>query len=158
MQPGTFSEKSNLNHEKLSDSELSKKNGGIIRPKGIFFFETFWANSSGGFEGSETFFAKKKSSFLSSLCLFHFLFHFPFHILSSFSSCLFSCLSSSLFSLLFFSFVFHLLSSLFSSLVLSRLSSFIFPCLLVLCRLLLSSPVLSLFLCLSLSPCLSLSV
>ena len=32
-----------------------RKNGGIIRPKGIFF-ETFWANSSGGFKGLETFF------------------------------------------------------------------------------------------------------
>ena len=42
---------------KRSDSELSKKNGGIIRPKGIFF-ETFWANSSGGFEGPQTFLAK----------------------------------------------------------------------------------------------------
>ena len=41
--------------EKRPDSEPSKKNGGRIRPKGIFF-ETCWANSSGGFEGLETFF------------------------------------------------------------------------------------------------------
>ena len=41
--------------EKRPYTELLQKNGGIIRPKGIFF-ETFWANSSGGFEGLETFF------------------------------------------------------------------------------------------------------
>ena len=60
-------------------------------------FETFWANSSGGFEGLETFFLKK-SSFPSSLSLS--------------SSCLFSCLASSLlFHLLISSLFFHLLLS-----------------------------------------------
>ena len=44
--------------KKRSDSELSKKNGGLIRPKGIFF-ETCWPNSSGGFVGSQTFFQEK---------------------------------------------------------------------------------------------------
>ena len=59
-----------------------KKSGGIIRPTVIFFFfETFSANSSGGFEGLETFFGKK----VTSISL-HFPFHFPFifsHLLSS---------------------------------------------------------------------------
>ena len=51
--------------KKRPDSELLQKNGGIIRPK-EFFFETFWANSSGGFEGLETFFFfEKELSFLS---------------------------------------------------------------------------------------------
>ena len=162
-----------------SDSELSKKNGRIIRPKGIFF-ETFWANSSGGFGGSQTFFRKKSVFHLvSSLSLFTFsvifslLFHpvssFLVHLLSSCSSCLFSCLAHSLFlSYLFSSFDLLLSSCLVSppssSLVLSRLSSFIFSCLVssLLLHLLLSSClvpsslvlfclVLSLFL--SLSPC-----
>ena len=76
-----------------------------------FFFETFWANSSGGVEGLETFF-KKKSPLFISISL-----HFLFHLLSSFSSCLSFSLSSSLF-----------LSSLFSSLdlLLSSLSSSLF--------------------------------
>ena len=64
------------------------KNEGIIRPTGIFF-ETFWANSSGGFEGLETFLER----FFSPLSLFIFSFLFPF-----------------IFSLLFSSFLFHLLS------------------------------------------------
>ena len=69
-----------------------------IRPKG-FFFETFWANSSGGFEGSEILHNKILIS------ISHFLFHFPFHLLSSFSSCLFFVLLllSSLLSCLLFS-------------------------------------------------------
>ena len=112
-----------------------RKNGGIIRSKGIFF-ETFWANSSGGFEGSQTFKKKKK---LSSRFISIFL-HFLFHLLSSFSYFIFSCLSSLLFHL----FV--------SSLFLSRLPFFIFSCLLVSFRLLSS-----LFFCLSFSVFLSLS-
>ena len=69
------SEKSNSNHvnngKKKKNGQIlnfRRKNGGIIRPTGIFF-ETFWANSSDGFEGLETFFGKKKTS----LSLFHFL-------------------------------------------------------------------------------------
>ena len=143
-----------------------RKNGGIIRPKGIFskHFGIIHLADLGVLKH----FSKKKlylsSSFLFSLSL-------------SSSSCLFSCLASSLFlsslcsslvfhllsSLLFssllLSFIFSLLSSLFSllssllfsSLLLSRLSSFIFSCLLVLFHLLLSSLVLSLFRCLSFS-------
>ena len=75
MQPGTFSElilrvrkiefESCKQLKKRSDSELSKKNGGTIRPEIFFWVETFWAHSSGGCEGSETLFTKK-SSFLSS--------------------------------------------------------------------------------------------
>ena len=42
-----------FSHFLKTTSILSKKNGGQIRPKGLFF-ETFWANSSGGFEGPET--------------------------------------------------------------------------------------------------------
>ena len=102
----------------------------------MIFFETFWANSSGGIEGPETFSEKKFTS--TSL---HFLFHFPFHLLSSslfhllssVSSCLFSCLAHSLFffilSLLLscsFSLLFHPVSSLlsiFSCLVLNLLLS-----------------------------------
>ena len=112
--------------KKRSDSKLSKKNGGIIRPKGIVF-ETFWANSPGGFEGSQTFFKKNilhlhlssfslSSSLSSSLffslssslfffsfifdLLYHFLFHFLFHLFSSLSFSLSSVLLSCLFALL----------------------------------------------------------
>ena len=66
--------------KKRSDSELSKKNGAKIRPTG-FVSETFWVNSSGGFEVLENFFFLKKSSFLSfrfiSVSL-HFLVHLLF--------------------------------------------------------------------------------
>ena len=146
----TRPEKSNSNHVNnwINGQILNfrRKNGGIIRPRGFVFFETFWANLSGGFQDSQTFFKNIIFS-LTSISL-HFLFHFPFHLLSSFSSCLFFSLSSSLF------FILSLLL-IFSALVLSRLSSFIFSCLLVLSPLLLS-----LFLCLlslSFSLCLSLS-
>ena len=78
--------------KKRPDSALLKKNGGIIRLKRIFF-ETFWANSSGGFEGSETFFGKNHlylSSFPLSSSLFFFIL---FLLLScSFSSLVFSSL------------------------------------------------------------------
>ena len=76
-----------------------QKNGGLILPKGIFF-ETFWATSSTGFEGLETFFLDLFTSFhldLSSFCL-DLVFHLLFHHLSSFSSHLF--FSSLLFHLL----------------------------------------------------------
>ena len=112
-----------------------------------FFFETFWANSSGGFEGSETFFFEKKFTSIS--------FHLLFHRVSSRVLLLLSS-SSLLFSLLLFFFSSLLLSSpLFSSLLLSS------P--LVSSRLL-SSPLLSLLpspfssLLFSLSLSLSLSV
>ena len=140
-----------------SDSELSKKNGGIIRPKGFFFFETFWANSSGGLEGPETFVGKNLLFHLfSSSSLFIFSFIFPliscilFHLVSSFLFHLLSllhlvsylsllllssCLLTSLLSI-FSSLVFNLLSSLlFSSLVsplsssLAFLSCLVFSCL-----------------------------
>ena len=122
-----------------------------------FFFETFWANSSGGFEGSETLFGKKNhlslfiSPFILSL-LFHPVSSFLFHLLSSFSSCLFFSLSSSLFF-----FVLSLLLSCSFSLLFFRSS-------LVLSRLLFSSLVFSfLFLsclsfCLPVSLCFSLSL
>ena len=112
-----------------SDFELSKKNGGIIRPKRIFFFSKhFWANPSGGFEGSQTFF----ENILQSLSLFIFSCGFPFHLLSSFL--LRISLSSSLFFFIFSLFflspslsLLHLVSALvlllLSSLLLSRLSS-----------------------------------
>ena len=142
-----------------------RKNGGIIRPTGIFFLvETCWTNSSGGFEGSETFFEK---TFFTSISL-----HFPFHLLSSFSSCLFfslaslsssSCLFSCLSSLLslLYSLVFRLFSCLVSPLSSSLvfLSCVVLSCLLclslslslsLLCRLLFSVPVFFLCLCLCL--------
>ena len=104
------------------------------------FFETFWTNSSGGFEGSQTFFQTKNICSFISVSL-HFLFQFPFHfllisfhLLSSFLSSLFlsilihiilpSCLASSLSScLVFFCFgsqllsLLHLVSPLPSSLL-----------------------------------------
>ena len=79
--------------EKRPDSELLQKNGGIIRPTMIFFFfETFSANSSGGFEGPQTLFGKKKSP------LSLFIFSVSSLVLLILSSCLLSSpLSSSLF-------------------------------------------------------------
>ena len=76
--------------ERRSDSELSKKNGGI---KG-YLFETFWENSSVGFEGPQTFFGKKNIFFhlFSSSSLFIFswflnlVFHLLFHFLFSFQT------------------------------------------------------------------------
>ena len=145
---------------------FSRKQGGIIRLKGIFF-ETFWANSSGGFEGSETFFFCQK---ITSISL-----HFPFHplssflfLLSSFSSCLFFTLSSSLLFRPVSSLVLLILSScplsssfdlFLSCLVFSflLLSSLFLSCLVFsLCLSLFLS--VSLCLCLSLSLCLSVSV
>ena len=117
-----------------SDSELSKKNGGIIHPKGIFsrnilgyFIWRIWGFSN---------IFQKKSVFTS----FHLsLSSFLSRLLSSFSSCLFFSLSSSL----------ALLSCLvLSSLLFSCLSSAVFSSL--------SVPVF--FLCLSLSLSLSISV
>ena len=70
-----------------SDSELLKKTWRNNSSDGDFFFETFWANSSGGFECSETFFTQNPL-FLSSLSLFIFSLFFPF----IFSFLLFSCL------------------------------------------------------------------
>ena len=78
--------------------------------KGFFFFETFWANnSSGGFEGPETFVKKK---------IFTISFHFLCHLLSSFSSCLF--IFSFIFSLLF-----HPVSSLLKRHELRELSAWL---------------------------------
>ena len=107
--------------------------------------ETFWANSSGGFEGSGTFFFTKESSFLSSLTLFIFSFIFPFifsllfHLVSSFLfhllsvffilSLILPCFFSSLVLLLLSSSLSLLFSCLSSSLLLSCLSSFTFSCL-----------------------------
>ena len=121
-----------------------------------FFFGTFWANWSGGFEGPQTFFWK---SIFSSRFIFISL---HFHLLSSFSSSLFSLffilslLSSLIFSLIF-SFIFHLLLPpclVLSCLVLSCLvlSCLVLSCLVLSC-LVLSCLVLS---CLVLS-CLVLS-
>ena len=169
--------------KKRPDSELSKKNGGINRPTGIFS-KHFRLIQLAGLRVLKHFFEKNFTS-ISLHFVFHFPFHFPFsflfHLFSSFSSCLtslLSCLSSFssclIFSLLlscFFSllvlsllssFIFTcLFSPLSSSLVFSRLSSFIFLFLLFsclhLCFLVLSCLVLSLFLCLSLCFCLSLS-
>ena len=111
-----------------------------------FFFETFWANSSGGFEGPETFFEKKKFTSISL--------HFPFHL---FSSLLFhpvlSLLLSCSFSLLFrpvSSLVLLILSSCLLSSLLSIFSCLVSSSLFFSC-LLFSFLVLSLFLCLSLS-------
>ena len=115
-----------------------KKNGGLIRPKWIFF------NSSGGFGGSQTFFTKKKSPL--SLFIFSFIFpclasslsfsSLPLLFLFSSSSLLFSSPSLPLLfsSLLFPSLLFSsLLSLLFSSLLLSCLvlSCLVFSCLLL---------------------------
>ena len=130
-----------------SDSELSKKNGGIIRPRG-FFFETFWANSPGRFGGLETFFKKKIVFSFISFCL---------HLVSSLVLLLLSsCLVSSLLSI-FSSLVFHLLSSclVFSFVVFHLLSSCLVFSFLVLCCLSFS---LSLSLCVSVSLCLCLRV
>ena len=126
-----------------------RNNGGIIRPKRIFF-ETFWANSSGWFEGSETFFTTKKSLFhlyLSSFSLSSSLFFF---ILSLLLSCFFSLL---VFSFLFSSLLFHLLLSfLVSPLPSSRFFSFLVSSSLFL------SCLVSLSLSLSVSVCLCLSL
>ena len=137
----------------------------------MIFFETCWANSSGGFEGPETFFGFVHALFISPL--FHLssfsshlfsslLFHpLSLHLVSSFISdllllLLWSLLSSSVLSLLL-----HVVSSFISSHVLLLLLSFLvspltclFTCLasfLVLCSLFFSCLVSSLFLCLSLS-------
>ena len=87
----------------------------------MIFFETFWANSSGGLEGLETFFW---------ICS-------PLHHLSSFSSLLFfispllfTCLASSLFLSSLFSSLDHLLSCLEPFLSSSRVSSLLFHLLL----------------------------
>ena len=102
-----------------------------------FVFETFWANSSGGFEGPQTFFNKKTFffHFFSSLSLF--IFYFIFSLLFHLLSCLFLHLFSSLsFSLSPFSSLVSCLLSLVScllSLVSCLLSlvftvTFAFPC------------------------------
>ena len=133
------------------DSGLLQKNGGIIRLKGIFF-ETFWTNSSGGFEGSETFFGKNHL-YLSSFPLSSSLFFF---VLSLLLSCSFSIL---VFSLLFFRSFLLLSRLLFSSLVFSFLFlsclSFSVSLCLSLCFSLSLSVSVCLCLCvsLSLSPC-----
>ena len=122
------------------------------------FFETFWANSSGGFEGCETFFEKNQ-----------FFFHLSLHLDSSLvllllPSCLLSIFSS--LDLLFSrsSLLFHLPSSLVLSFIFSLLFAFlsclVSPlssslCILVLSRLLLSCLSFSLF---SLHSCLVLSL
>ena len=61
-----------------------------------FFFETFWANSSGGFEGPETFFWICSPLFISPL--FHLISSLLFSRSSLHMSCFFSCLFSSLLS------------------------------------------------------------
>ena len=77
-----------------------------------FFFETFWANSSGGFEGPETFFGICSPLFISPLP------HLISSLLFSSLDLLFTCLASSL--------VFSRLSSfIFSSHVLLLLLSFL---------------------------------
>ena len=137
--------------KKRSDSELSKKKWRNNSSERDFFFKTFWANSSGGFAGPQTFVGK--SSFLSPVSLFTFSVIFPFNLLSSFSSCLFSCLASlfhRLFSCLASSLFFFILSLLFA--FLSCVSSSLFFCLLFSC---LSSAV---FFSLSLCLCLCLRV
>ena len=159
-----------------SDSELSKKNGGIIRPKGIFVSKHFGLIHLAGLGVLKHFFKKKKvhlyfifschlrSSFSSHLLSFIFsLFSYlslPHLSASSLSlySLLLSCVSSSLLCIPVLSFLVSplssslaFLSSLLSCLVLS--SFFSSSCLVSL-----SVPVFSLSLsqsclCLSLSPC-----
>ena len=111
---------------KRPDSELSKKNGGIIRPKGIFS-KYFGPIHLAGLRGLKHFF-------------FHFFLNPLFFHLSLCSSCLFSCLACSLF-----------LSSLFSSLLFSSLLSPLSSFLAFLSCLFFSCLVLSLSLSLSLS-------
>ena len=136
--------------------------------------ETCWANSSGGFEGPETFFFGFVHLFSSLLFfIFSLLFHLSLHL-----SCFFSLLVSLSLDLLFFYLPSSPFSPLSSSLSLSRLflSRIVLSCLsfsVSLClslflslslsvslflSLLLSSFSVSLCLCLSLSLCLSVSV
>ena len=124
-----------------SDSELSKKKWRNNSSESDFF-ETFWAHSSGGFEGLAP------SLFICSVIFslrFHPVSSLVLFILSSFSSCIFSCL-------VHFSLLFHPVSSL----VLCRLSSFIFSCLLVFVPSSLSSSLVLSCLAFSVSLCLSL--
>ena len=141
--------------KKRSDSELLQKNGGIIRPTGIFF-ETFWV---WGFWNT---FLKKKSfpSFLFSSFSLSFSLSYSLHLVSLLhlvllllSSCPLSSLLS-IFSSLVFNLLFHLHVSLLSSLISSFLLFHLPVSSLLLSRLLFSCLVLSLFLCLFL--CLSL--
>ena len=81
-----------LGEEKRSDSDRSKKNGGIFRPKRIFS-KHFEPIHSGGFGGSSNIFFRKKCFHLFSS---RSLFILPFIFLSSFSCCLFFSLSSDL--------------------------------------------------------------
>ena len=96
-----------------SDSELSKKKGGIMRPKGIFFRNIFGLIHLADLRVLKHFWGKSffLSSSLSSLSLFIFSFIFPFIF------CLLFHLVSSLVLLLLFSSLdlhfFCLLSSLF---------------------------------------------
>ena len=119
-----------------SDSELSKKNGGIIRPKGIFS-KHFWLIHLAGLRVLK----HKKNLF------FH-LYLFSFSLSSSLFFFILSLLSSFIFSCLFSSLLFHLLvSSLFlsrSSLFLSSLFSLLASSSLFLSCLLFSCLVLSL--------------
>ena len=154
-----------------------RKNGGIIRPRGIFS-KHFRLIHLAGLRVLKHFPQKK-----SPLSLFIFpIFSLLFHLVSSLvllilpsSSCLFSCLASSLsssscplssllsiFSSLVFNLLFHLHVSLLSSFISSFLLFHLLVSSLLLSRLLFSCLVLSLFLCLSLSLsvslCLSLSL
>ena len=145
--------------KKRSDSELSKKKGGIIRPR-VFFFETLRANSSGGFQGPQTFFGFFSTRFISiSLFMFSFIFSLLFHLVSSsifdlFSHFLFHLFSTALLSSLSSSLAFSS-CLVFSRLVLSPLSLSLFLCLLSLSLFLC---LLSLSLSLSVPVCLSLSL
>ena len=114
-----------------SDSELSKKNGGIIRPMEILFFfsKHFGLIHLAGLRVPKHF-SKKKIIFPSSLSSSCFLFCLASSLFLSslFSSLdlLFSCLVSPHSSSRVSSLLFHLLLSLLSSFFFSCL---LFPCL-----------------------------
>ena len=117
--------------KKLSDSELSKNDGGIIHQKVFFFSKHFGLIHLAVLRVLKHSSQNKK---ITSTSL-HFLFHFSLLSTLYSSSCLFSCLASSLFffilSLLlpcFFSLLLHLVSSL-ALLLLSSSSSCLFSCL-----------------------------
>ena len=140
-----------------------RKNGGIIRPTGIFFQNIFGLIHLAGLRVLKHFFEKNHLFLLFSSL--HFLFHSPFHLLFHpvfllhlvlllLSSCPLSSLLS-IFSSLVFNLLFHLHLSLLSSFIFLFL---LFHCLvfsfLVLSCLVSLSLSLSLFLSVSVSLCL----
>ena len=113
----------------LSDSEISKKNGRIIRPRGIFSKHCGLIHLAG---------LRVLKHLKNNYLFFHFVPSLSLFILSSFSSSLLSLfhllsllhlVCSLVLFLLSFSLPSALPLSFILSLVLSRLSSFIFSCL-----------------------------